>query len=66
MCGLRGKTRKCPIGTVSVCLKKNNVGKLILYDSDVENGEAKQFWRLIGNCYFCNVFLRLVLCLNPC
>ena len=37
MRGLRGKARKSPIGTVSVCLKKNNVGKLILYDSDVEN-----------------------------
>jgi len=37
---LRGTTRKCPIGTVSVCIKKNNVGKLILYDSDVENGGA--------------------------
>ena len=32
--GFRGKDRKCPIETVSVCLKKNNVGKLILYDSD--------------------------------
>jgi len=43
MCGLGDKARKCPIGTVSVCLKINNVGKLILYDSDVENGGAKQF-----------------------
>jgi len=45
--GLRRKTRKCPIGTVSVCLKKSNIGKLIVtvYDSDehVDNGEAKQF-----------------------
>jgi len=26
-----GKARKCQIETVSVCLKKTNVGKLILY-----------------------------------
>ena len=37
----------CPIGTVSVCLKKSNVGKLILVDSDVENGGAKQFGGLL-------------------
>ena len=35
------------IRTVSVCLKKNNVGKLILYDSDLENGGAKQFGGLL-------------------
>jgi len=45
--GLRGKAKKCPIGTVSVCLKKNNVGKLILYVSDVENSGAKQFGGLL-------------------
>ena len=28
MWGNRGKARKCPIGTVSVCLRKTNVGKL--------------------------------------
>jgi len=44
---LRGKARKCPIGTVSVCLKKSNVGKLILYDLDVEKGGAKQFGGLL-------------------
>ena len=37
---LRGKARQCPIGTVYVCLKKTNVGKLILYGSDVENDGA--------------------------
>jgi len=42
-----GKGRKCPIGTVSFCLKKNNVGKLILYDSDVENDGAKHFGCLL-------------------
>jgi len=26
-----------------MCLKQNNVGKLVLYYSDVKNGEAKQF-----------------------
>jgi len=41
--GFKYKARKCPIGTVSVCLKKSGVGKLIVYDSDVENGEAIQF-----------------------
>ena len=41
MWGKMGKARKCPIGTVSVCLKKTNVGKLILYGSDVENDGAK-------------------------
>ena len=47
--GLSGKARKCPIGTVSVCLKKNDVpvGKLILYESDVENGETKQVGNLL-------------------
>ena len=60
MRGLRGKARKCPIETVSVCLKKNGVGKLIVYDSDVESGEVKQFWRFIGNKFFCNASLRLV------
>jgi len=45
--GFKGKARKCPIGTVSVCLMKNNVGKLILYDSNVENGEAKHFKGLL-------------------
>jgi len=44
---LRGKTRKCPIGTVYVCLKQNNVGKLVLFYSDVANGEAKQFWGVL-------------------
>jgi len=47
MWGLRGKARKCPIRTVSVCLKKNNVRKLILYDSDVENDGAKHFGGLL-------------------
>ena len=47
MRGLRGKARKCPIETVSVCLKKNGVGKLIVYDSDVESGEVKQFGGLL-------------------
>ena len=41
--GFKGKARKCPIGTVSVCLMKNNVGKLSLYESNVENGKAKHF-----------------------
>ena len=35
MWGLRGKDRKRPIGTISVCLKKNDVGILLLYDSGV-------------------------------
>ena len=47
MLGLKGKARKCPMGTVSVCLKTNGVEKFILYDSDVENGEAKQFGCLL-------------------
>ena len=47
MWGLRGKARKFPIGTVYVCLKENNVGKLLLYDSDEENGGAKQFGGLL-------------------
>ena len=47
MWGLRGKDRQCPIGTVSVCLKKNNVGKLIVYDSDVENDGAKHVGGLL-------------------
>jgi len=47
MWGLRGKGRKCPIGTVSVCLTKNNAGKLILYDSDVRNDGAKHFGGLL-------------------
>ena len=47
--GLSGKTRKCPIGTVSVYLKKNDVpvGKLMLYESDVENSETKQVGNLL-------------------
>jgi len=40
MWGLRGEARKCPIGTVSVCLKKNYVVMLIWYDLVVENGGA--------------------------
>jgi len=47
MWGLRGKARKCPIGTVSVCLNINNVRKLILYDSDVENDGAKHIGGLL-------------------
>ena len=50
MWGLRSrvvKARKCPIETVSVCLKKYDVGKLILYDTDVEKAEAKQFGDLL-------------------
>ena len=57
--------RKCPIGTVSVCLKKNDVGKLILCYSDIENGEAKQFEGLFGYSYFCNVTLRVSPGQNP-
>ena len=39
--------------------KKNNVGKLILYDSDVENDGAKHFGELLVIVTFENVSLRL-------
>jgi len=46
MWGLRGKARKCPIGTV-LCLSKEKQCWKVNYDSDEENSGAKQFGGLL-------------------
>jgi len=43
MRGVKSIARKWSTGTVSKCLKHNNVGKLIVYVSNEDKGDENKF-----------------------